>query len=488
MTLKQFRLRTAVLEPNRNKSLPIGTIAAVKEYSEKLGFDAFFDGIKERGEPLYPLVCALMSYRLTENFSIEGCGRWLESPEVRNELGVRKEISHRMLNRATERIGENMPEALSHLRRSLLSLYDLPHTDVNIDTSSVAVYAKSTELYDFGYSRDKRPDLRQVNFGVSELREPINIPFHLSVDRGNAADVAQFIKIVDEIIGDLRDDSLFVFDAGGDAKQVLDRITEKNMRYITRKRLNTSDDAWISSFDKDEAYCVDEENGVFCRKHTFVSSGRTTYMFYSEKLYHDKMAALNGRAWKCVEDAKETIKRKRDGTLRISRTVIKRLRNPLITLNVGVQGKLLSSDVESFEYVRNALSNCREGFFKLECNENLTPDEVFTMYRRRDTVEKLVDSLKNHIDLKPMRVWSENSVKGTLLLCFLAQVIVSMIRYEMPELKQRSTKFIIDSLEKLTVTYVYDREERMRRIYSNFEPINSRILQDMVVVSGVSGG
>jgi len=460
----------------------------VKEYLEKLGFDAFFDGIKERGEPLYPPVCALMSYRLTENFSIEGCGRWLGSPEVRNELGVRKEISHRMLNRATERVGENMPEALSHLRRSLLSLYDLPHTDQNIDTSSVAVYAKNTELYDFGYSRDKRPDLRQVNFGVSELRDPINLPFHLSVDKGNVADVTQFIKIVDDIVGDLRDDSLFVFDAGGDAKQVLDRITEKNMRYITRKRLNVSDDAWISSFDKENAYCVDEENGIFCHKRTFISSGRTTYMFFSEKLYKDKMAALNGRAWKCVEDAKETVKRKKDGTLRISKTVVKRIRNPLITLNVGVQGKLLSSDLESFEYVRNALSNRREGFFKLECNENLTPDEVFSTYRRRDTVEKLIDSLKNHIDLKPMRVWSENSVKGTLLLCFLAQVIVSMIRYEMPELKQRSTKFIIDSLEKLTVTYVYGHEGGMRRVYSNFEPMNSRILRGVVVISGVSGG
>ena len=160
----------------------------------------------------------------------------------------------------------------------------------------------------------------------------------------------------------------------------------------------------------------------------------------------------------------------------------------MISLNVGVQGKLLSSDLESFEYVRNALSNRREGFFKLECSENLTPDEVFSIYRRRDTVEKLVDSLKNHIDLKPMRVWSENSVKGTLLLCFLAQVIVSMIRYEMPELKQRSTKFIIDSLENLTVTYVYDNKQAVRRIYSNFEPLNSRILRDMVVVSGVSGG
>jgi len=99
-----------------------------------------------------------------------------------------------------------------------------------------------------------------------------------------------------------------------------------------------------------------------------------------------------------------------------------------------------------------------------------------------------MDSLKNHIDLKPMRVWSENSVKGTLLLCFLAQVIVSMVRYEMPELRKRSTRFIIDSLQNLTVTYVHDRKQATRRIYSNFEPLNSRILRDIVVVSGVSGG
>ncbi len=149
----------------------------------------------------------------------------------------------------------------------------------------------------------------------------------------------------------------------------------------------------------------------------FESSGRTVYLFYSEKLYRDKMATSE-RSWRCVEDAKDVMRRKRDGTLRISNTVIKRLKNPLISLNVGVQGKLLSNDVESFEYVREALSNRREGYFKLECGSNLTPSEVFSIYRRRDTVERLMDSLKNHIDLKPLRVWSENSVKGTLLLCF----------------------------------------------------------------------
>lgn len=92
---------------------------------------------------------------------------------------------------------------------------------MNIDTTSAAVYAKGTGSYDLGYPRDKRPDLCQVNFGAAELRDPINISIDPSVDRGNASDSVQFVKIVDDIIGDLRDDSLFVFDAGGDTKRCL---------------------------------------------------------------------------------------------------------------------------------------------------------------------------------------------------------------------------------------------------------------------------
>ena len=71
---------------------------------------------------------------------------------------------------------------------------------------------------------------------------------------------------------------------------------------------------------------------------------------------------------------------------------------------------------------------------------------------------------------------------------FLTQAIVSMVRYEMPELRKRSTKFIISPLQNLTVTYVYDRNQAVRRVYSNFEALNSRILRDVVVVSDVFGG
>jgi hypothetical protein len=61
VSTKQYRLRTFVLEPNRNKSPPVGTIAFVKEYLGKLGLEDIFNGMKTKGEPLFPLVCAIIS-------------------------------------------------------------------------------------------------------------------------------------------------------------------------------------------------------------------------------------------------------------------------------------------------------------------------------------------------------------------------------------------------------------------------------------------
>ncbi|WP_048111663.1 hypothetical protein [Candidatus Methanoplasma termitum] len=83
---------------------------------------------------------------------------------------------------------------------------------------------------------------------------------------------------------------------------------------------------------------------------------------------------------------------------------------------------------------------------------------------------------------------SENSVKGILFIGFPAQAIVSMIRYEVPELRTRSTKFIIASLQNLTVTYIYDKKNILRRIFSNFEPINSLILREILIKTDGSGG
>ena len=84
--------------------------------------------------------------------------------------------------------------------------------------------------------------------------------------------------------------------------------------------------------------------------------------------------------------------------------------------------------------------------------------------------------MKNDINIRPLRVWSDSSICGAVLVGFLAQVIISLMRYDYAELKHTSPKSIKISLGNLTVTVEETPRGAKRRIYSNFEPLNWLIL------------
>lgn len=465
---------------NGNKSIPMGTIRAVRLYSEKLGLSEMLDPLKEKGTALSKLVEALVAYKMGENFSIDGCGRWLEEPKVRQAFDL-PSTSSRTLYRSVALIGEHLPEVTSMLRKKILSMYELEHTDVNLDTSSVHLHGQESELGAHGYSRTHRPDLEQVMFGVVEVRDPVNIPIHLTVEKGNLADQLHFLKMVGDIIGDLRPKSQFVFDAGGDNKDVTDIITEKGHSYLTRKKLNKSDLEWMTRINYEDIEMVDEENGVCCVKHVF-GSGRCNYLFYSSPLFNLKMNNIEGKSRRLVRDALDMVHTSKNGKVSISKAVIKRV-NPLFKVVVSVQTKLMENEEAMIDYVQRHLINRKEGFFKLESSQELPSKAVYDIYHSKDTIEKLIESLKNHIEIKPIRCWDVDSIKGVLMIGFLAQIMVSMYRYEHPELRDMNTKFLVRSMEKLTATYFFDDKGRLTVIYSNFDSVNRSVLDEILLES-----
>ena len=125
----------------------------------------------------------------------------------------------------------------------------------------------------------------------------------------------------------------------------------------------------------------------------------------------------------------------------------------------------------------------REGFFLLNSSKNLTPDEALTQYKSRDTIEKLIDSLKNVIKVKPVRVWDDDEIKGILLIGFLAQVMISLVKYEHEELKTLHPKTIIESIRNLTLTIEHKETFVQNRIISNFDKINRSILGQNAVIT-----
>ncbi|RLI99498.1 MAG: hypothetical protein DRP06_03380 [Candidatus Aenigmatarchaeota archaeon] len=106
----------------------------------------------------------------------------------------------------------------------------------------------------------------------------------------------------------------------------------------------------------------------------------------------------------------------------------------------------------------------------------MTFKEALEIYRQKDLIEKIFYSLKNEIEIKPLCVWSENSIYGALIIRFIAQLIISLLRYDYKELKYVTQKFIKISQMNLTVTVKFTKIRSKRRIYSNFDSINNRIL------------
>jgi len=68
--------------PNKNICVPIGPILVVQYFYEKLNFCDIFGKHKSKGLDLNSLLIGLLSYKLTENFSIKEAGKWLNQKEI----------------------------------------------------------------------------------------------------------------------------------------------------------------------------------------------------------------------------------------------------------------------------------------------------------------------------------------------------------------------------------------------------------------------
>ncbi|VVB50853.1 Uncharacterised protein [uncultured archaeon] len=146
-------------------------------------------------------------------------------------------------------------------------------------------------------------------------------------------------------------------------------------------------------------------------------------------------------------------------------------------MSYSYQTKLVElSEEEALKLLEKIIINGREGFFCIKSSEDLTLAQALQTYRKKDSIEKIFNSLKNEIEIKPVRVWSDDSIYGALIIGFLAQLFISLIRYEIKELKNTSTKFIKNSLMNLTVTVNFEVNKSKKYIFANFDGINKQIL------------
>ena len=82
----------------------------------------------------------------------------------------------------------------------LLRVYDLPSDRVRVDSTSAKTYAgvSAEGLFQFGHSKDHRPDLRQVKINLSAL-DPLGLPLTTSVVSGQTADDPLYVPEIKQV-------------------------------------------------------------------------------------------------------------------------------------------------------------------------------------------------------------------------------------------------------------------------------------------------
>ena len=471
MTIKKSLRRAKKLQPNKNISFPIGTILAVTEYYQFLDLSTIFGKFKSRGIDINSIIQLLISYRLTENLSISKAGKWINRKPILDIFNLTP-FNEKVLFRTFELIGNNKEEIIYDLQEHIMEMYDFEHTDINMDWSSLILYGDKSRLGKYGYSRDHRPDKKQITFGIAELRAPINIPIGITVQKGNVLDTEHFNETYNQVKDIVDEGSMFIFDKGAHSKDNIDTILADKMKYLTAKKLNKSDDEIIKNFSFSDAELVNAEDEVYGIKIHYPS--RINYFFFSKKLEWEQLQSRKRKAQRMYDQARDI-----QDSIENNRGLPKRFRinNELVDITYSYQTKLNKISIEeAMRIVEYASIYGREGFFCLVSSEVLTLQQALETYRMKDSIEKIINSLKNEIVIKPLRVWKDESTYGALLIGYLAQLFISLIRYEHEELRNVSTKFIKISLMNLTVTMVHYRDRANNWIHSNFDPINQVIL------------
>jgi transposase len=123
------------------------------------------------------------------------------------------------------------------LNQRTMRVYDLKPKCVRIDSTTASGYWEVTEdgLFQFGHSKDQRPDLPQVKVVLSTL-DPLGMPVATQVVSGNQADDPLYIPAIDQVRAGVRQpDLLYV----GDCKM---------MALETRAYLQAGDDNYLGPF------------------------------------------------------------------------------------------------------------------------------------------------------------------------------------------------------------------------------------------------
>src|SRR5216683_7377563 len=357
--------------------------------------------------------------------------RFYEASAFSDLLGVpAHKVNEDRLYRCLDQLLPHKEELERHLKNRLGELFDLDYDLLLYDVTSTYFEgeAKRNELAQRGYSRDHRPNCRQVNLALVVSRDGMPLGYQLFA--GNRNDVTTLEEIVERI------ERLY-----GKAQRiwVLDRglVSEENLRFLkaaNRRYLVGTPKGLLKRFEGElraqDWQPVREGLEVrFCP----APGGEEIFLLCRSAPRKQKEQAMHERFEKRIEE----------GLAKIAASCRKRKQWPaavgqrvgrLLGQNTRAAGAFavqIDPDAQGFAKFRwkkvdrwREWARLSEGCYVLRSNvRDWSPEELWRAYMQLTEAEAAFRIQKTDLQLRPIWHQKKERVEAHILVCFLAFVL-----------------------------------------------------------------
>ena len=404
--------------------------------------------------------------------------RWYPATALDDLLGIEDgKINDTRLYRCLDRLLPHKTKLERHLKQRWGELFAAEFDVLLYDLTSSYVEgaALKNPMMKRGYSRDHRPDCKQVVIALIVNTE--GFPLSYETFDGNRADVTTLetvLRMVERKYGQAR--RVWVFDRGIVSEENLEALRRRQGQYLVG-----TPRAKLKQFERE----LLEEGWRQVRPEVEVKlvptpQGEETYILCRSTARKDKEQAIRSRFSARMEKALGALaKRVAEGKLKDRHKIERRLgsiqaRHPqvadLYSMEVVEQEDGLRVEWKPIAE-RESWQQAREGAYLLRTNlPDTDPEQLWTSYIQLTEAEAAFRALKSELSIRPIFHQLERRAKAHILVAFLGYAMWVTLKHLL--LRRRSDLSPARALDLLSRLHSADiilptvegREIRLRRI------------------------
>jgi transposase len=464
------------------RSRQFGNCYVGVELWKRLELDRFYEEFldDEPADVAWSRIAALLAInRLCEpgsELAVEE--RWYPATALDDLLGIAEgKVNDTRLYRCLDRIIPHKTSLERHLRQRYGELFAASFDVLLYDLTSSYVEgeAEKNPMMRRGYSRDHRPDCKQVIIALIVNEE--GFPLSYETFDGNRADVTTLevvMRMVERKYGKAR--RVWVFDRGVISEDNLKALRKRNGLYLVG-----TPRAKLKQFEKQ--LLEGEWNHI--RPDVEVQqistpSGEETYLLCRSTSRKEKETAMRHRVSSSMEKALGKLeKRIACGRLK-DRLKIERLLGKIQARYPSVNDLYQMAVVENRDGLhlqwkvieqRRAWRDAREGAYLLRTNlPEQRPEELWKKYLQLTEAEAAFRALKTELAIRPIFHQKEHRVKAHILVAFLGYALwvtfKHLLKRRSSELSPARALALLSTLQSADIVLptTDGREIRLRRV------------------------